>query len=105
MKMGAPVFVKYDDDIIGLTYASYEALKSMPHVGKGKGTEYIANVCFSKLSHNILKYWHDELNDLNTYINIENFLWSVKQEPEHVPDNDTKIINHGFDLKTSFRKM
>ena len=44
-------------------------------------------------------------NDLNTYINIENFLWSVKQEPISNPDNNTKILAHGFDLKTSFRKM
>ena len=54
---------------------------------------------------NILKYWYDDLNDLNTYINIENFLWSVKQEPVANPDNKTKILSHGFDLKTSFRKM
>ena len=36
---------------------------------------------------------------------IENYLWSMKQEPISEPDNDTKIISHGFDLKTSFRKM
>ena len=48
---------------------------------------------------------YNDLADLNTYINIENFLWSVKQEPIVNPDNKTKIISHGFDLKTSFRKM
>ena len=66
---------------------------------------YITNISFQKLQENILKYWYDELNDLNTYTNIENFLWSIKQEPEAKPDNKTKILAHGFDLKTSFRKM
>jgi hypothetical protein len=54
---------------------------------------------------NILKYYYNDLADLNTYINIENFLWSIKQEPAATPDNKTKIQAHGFDLKTSFRKM
>ena len=66
---------------------------------------YITNISFQKLDKNVLKYWYDDLMDLNTYINIENFLWSVKQEPEANPDNKTKIVAHGFDLKTSFRKM
>ena len=54
---------------------------------------------------NILKYYYNDLVDLNTYINIENFLWSIKQEPVAAPDNKTKLQAHGFDLKTSFRKM
>lgn len=29
----------------------------------------------------------------------------MKKEPESIPDNKTKIINAGFDLKTSFRNM
>lgn len=41
----------------------------------------------------------------SVYNDIENFLWANKQEPISEPDNKTKIINHGFDLKTSFRKM
>ena len=53
----------------------------------------------------ILKFWIDNLMNINTYNNIENFLWSIKQEPTSEPDNKTKIINHGFDLKTSFRNM
>lgn len=39
------------------------------------------------------------------YNDIENFLWSQKQEKMVIPDNTTKIISHGFDTKTSFRKM
>jgi hypothetical protein len=41
----------------------------------------------------------------SVYNDIENFLWANKQEPISELDNKTKIINHGFDLKTSFRKM
>ena len=104
MKIGAPTFVKYDDAVVEPTYG-FEPRQQMDVVGNGKNLQYIANICFNKLSGGILKCWFDELNDLNTYINIENFLWASKQEPEHVPDNNTKIINHGFDLKTSFRKM
>lgn len=44
-------------------------------------------------------------NEQNVYIDIENFLWETKKEPESIPDNKTKIINAGFDLKTSFRNM
>lgn len=44
-------------------------------------------------------------NEQNVYIDIENFLWETKKEPECLPDNKTKIINAGFDLKTSFRNM
>ena len=72
---------------------------------QGKIVRYVTDICFNKLNNNILKYWYNELNDINTYINIENFLWSIKQEPVSTPDNKTKILSHGFDLKTSFRKM
>ena len=101
MKIGAPVFVNYDSDLLGTAYDVY----NLEERGEGRRAVYAANICFNKLTDNVLKYWFDELNDLNTYINIENFLWATKQEPEHIPDNNTKIINHGFDLKTSFRKM
>lgn len=99
-KLNAPVYVGYD-------YKLFNDSVYAEQVSEGKFTDirYITNICFNKLSLNILKYWYDELNDVNTYNNIENFLWSVKQEPIANPDNKTKIISHGFDLKTSFRKM
>ena len=50
-------------------------------------------------------YIKEDLDNRPIYNDIENFLWSIKQEPISEPDNKTKIINHGFDLKTSFRKM
>lgn len=105
MKIGAPIFIKYDKSLLGTTYGSAEYLNSFEKVGSGRHYEYMANICFNKLDNNILKAWFDEVNNLNTYINIENFLWASKKEPESEPDNKTKIINHGFDLKTSFRNM
>jgi len=100
-KLSSPVFTKYYRDVFEKTV--YE------NVTKGDSIKnpihYISGICFNKLNKNITKYWFDELNDLNTYINIENFLWSSKQEPISNPDNNTKIVSHGFDLKTSFRKM
>lgn len=98
-KLNAPVFIKYYSELFANS-CYWEELysdKNQKH--------YITNISFQKLDKNVLKYWYDDLMDLNTYINIENFLWSVKQEPEANPDNKTKIIAHGFDLKTSFRKM
>lgn len=99
-KLNAPVYVWYN-------YKMFDSSVYAEKINEGKMTDirYITNICFNKLSINILKYWFDELNNINTYINIENFLWSVKQEPIANPDNKTKILNHGFDLKTSFRKM
>ena len=100
VKLNAPVFVEY-------YYELFEGGCYNENILANKLEEkhYITNISFSKLNINILKYWYDELNTVNTYNNIENFLWSVKQEPEANPDNKTKIIAHGFDLKTSFRKM
>lgn len=101
-KIGAPVFVKNYSELFNgennNVYGNEWEINKKP-------IHYITNISFQKLQENILKYWYDELNDLNTYINIENFLWSIKQEPEAKPDNKTKILAHGFDLKTSFRKM
>ena len=83
--------------------SAYYNLKD--YKGKEKDKYWIGNCSFEKLGKNILKIWMEELMSVNTYNNIENFLWSIKQEPISEPDNKTKIVNHGFDLKTSFRKM
>ena len=53
----------------------------------------------------ILSAYPNILAERDIYNDIENFLWSQKQEPMSIPDNKTKILSHGFDLKTSFRKM
>ena len=55
---------------------------------------------------NIINTIFDDLtSNRSVYTDIENFLWANKQEPISEPDNKTKIVNHGFDLKTSFRNM
>lgn len=107
MKLNAPVWIEAYDELISQTvYFEYSNENKIKHIGNStRYAQYITNICFNKLNENILKYWYNDLMDLNTYINIENFLWSVKQEPVSIPDNKTKIISHGFDLKTSFRKM
>ena len=103
-KIESPVFVKYDYDLF-VNGAYWDYWPQEPKIGNLKETHYITDISFQKLNYNILKYWIDDLFILNTYINIENFLWSIKQEPISNPDNKTKIVAHGFDLKTSFRKM
>lgn len=103
-KLESPIFVKYEYDLF-VNGAYQDAWPENAKVGTEKTTHYVTDISFQKLNYNILKYWYNELFDINTYINIENFLWSIKQEPEAKPDNKTKILAHGFDLKTSFRKM
>ena len=68
-------------------------------------TDLIVNPVFTDYDSKILKPIRDILDNTPVYNDIENFLWMTKQEPISEPDNKTKIINHGFDLKTSFRKM
>ena len=103
-KIESPVFVKYYSELFA-DGAYWNNWPEEPRFGNSEYTHYVTSICFNKLNKNILKYWYDDAFDINTYINIENFLWSIKQEPESIPDNKTKIIAHGFDLKTSFRKM
>ena len=103
-KIESPVFTKYYDELY-VDGAYYNNWPQEPRVGHKDITHYVTNISFQKLNYNILKYWYNDVFDLNIYINIENFLWSIKQEPEAKPDNKTKILAHGFDLKTSFRKM
>jgi len=104
-KLNSPVFVYYHSELFDdSVYAEQINHKSYKN-GVSNPVYCITDISFQKLKMNILKYWWTELNDLNTYINIENFLWSIKQEPESVPDNKTKIISHGFDLKESFRNI
>lgn len=103
-KIESPIFVKYVCELfVNGTY--WNNWPTKPKIYKIPYTHYVTDISFQKLNCNILKYWYNDLFDLNTYINIENFLWSIKQEPESKPDNKTKILAHGFDIKTSFRKM
>lgn len=80
-------------------YGTYENhhFKSYNHI--------IKNIIFTDQPTYWLKYIKEDLDKRDVYTDIENYLWSMKQEPISEPDNETKIISHGFDLKTSFRKM
>lgn len=103
-KINSPVFVKYYDDLFlyGVYYENTKEFHSPKDTNK---IHYVTGISFQKLNQNILKYWYDDLNIINTYNDIENFLWSVKKEPVSNPDNKTRILSHGFDLKTSFRNV
>lgn len=116
--LGAPVFCVYVDDLfIGTAYADAASIKLCKEnldkiamidgcrIRGDKKVTMMTNVCFTKLNFPIMKFWFDDLNTINTYSNIENFLMTSKLDPEPIISNDGKIIAHGFDLKTSFRKM
>jgi hypothetical protein len=75
------------------------------HTNHNYYTDLIVNPVFTDYDSKILKPIRDILDNTPVYNDIENFLWMTKQEPISEPDNKTKIINHGFDVKTSFRKM
>ena len=106
LKYGAPVFCEYNDKVIDTKpYLDVKEYKGEADAHKWVNIHWIANCCFSKVGTDMLKIWGDEVMGLGTYTNIENFLWASKQEPISEPDNKTKIINHGFDLKTSFRNV
>lgn len=53
----------------------------------------------------LLKQYSREDLDQNIYSNIEQFIVNKNIEEIKEPDNKTKIVNAGFDLKTSFRNM
>ena len=72
------------------------------------GTLFFVDFSFNKMKNaglDLMKYIYNELYKRDFYSDLENFQWAIKQEPESIPDNNTKIINAGFDLKTSFRNM
>lgn len=107
--LGSPVFIE-DTEYVdfsespysGLFYDLRQELYKNPNLGKSR---YLVDLSFNELDPNIIKYWYNDLCDLNTYNYIENFLWSQKHEVESEQTNNEKILSHGFDLKTSFRKM
>lgn len=116
--LGAPVFCVYVNELFyGTAYEEAASIKptkeNKDKIAFIKGARMrgdnavtlMTNVCFNKLNFPITKFWFDELNSVNTYSNIESFLLTSKLDPEPKITNEGKIIAHGFDLKTSFRKM
>ena len=96
----APVFCQYVYPITNMS----KLIRTFDYHEMNQ-SKFIINLSFIKLNPDIIRFWIDDLLDINTYNNIENFLWSIKQEPIANPDNNTKIISHGFDLKESFRNI
>ena len=101
----APVFIE-EDDLLDLYHAGYSLERDEIYKKRRSNyDQYVINPSLTTINPQIIKYWYDDLVNINTYNDIENFLWSIKQEPVSEPTNKQKIINHGFDIKTSFRKM
>ena len=121
LKIHSPVFITYAWEILGKTYGYLNDVKfrtedkdkiqlcdGLPIVINSDNKyvpQLVTNVCFNQLADNIIKYWYDDLLVSNVYSDIENFLMTSKLDPEPKISNEGKIIAHGFDLKTSFRKM
>lgn len=119
LKIKSPVFVTYAWELLGKTYGYLNDVKfrnedmdkiqlcdGLPIVRNSEGKyvpQLITNVCFNELDKTLPKYWYDDM--ANVYSDIENFLMTSKLDPEPKISNEGKIIAHGFDLKTSFRKM
>jgi len=99
-KLNSPIFIE-EDTFIDLYHAGYKLEKD----NKVRYNQYVVDISLTAINPQIIKYWYNDLVNINTYNDIENFLWSQKQEPISEPTNKQKIVNHGFDLKTSFRKM
>ena len=94
----SPVLI-LSPNIAMLSHAEFD------NIDKTNSPKVIKDFCIRSLSGNPLKFHWDFINDMDVYSNIENFLFKQKQEPISEPSNETKIVNAGFDLKTSFRKM
>lgn len=107
--LGSPVFIENSEyvDFSDSPYSGlFDDLRRELYKNPGLGKfHYLVDLSFNELNPDIIKYWYNDLCDLNTYNYIENFLWSQKHEEASEQTNDEKILSHGFDLKTSFRKM
>lgn len=123
LKIESPMFITYAWELLGKTYGYLDSVKYndankdkiqlceniIPTASYVNGVykyipRLVTNVCFNQLNENIIKYWYDDMV-ANIYSDIENFLMTSKLDPEPKISNEGKIIAHGFDLKTSFRKM
>ena len=65
--------------------------------------KYTANPFLGKTK--LLSYYPNILSERDIYTELENYLILKQQDPISEPDNKTKIISHGFDLKSSFRNV
>lgn len=98
LEVGTPAFLSMD----GLDARS----KTEPgESGYGrKSGRCVLDCCFSDLDISPLRGIMQELDPYNVYAQIENYLVAAGSSPMEEPDDKTKIIAAGFDLKSSFRK-
>lgn len=117
----APVFISFTEnqnnfikylDFLPESFSELKktAIKRHVKIGRYSGTNIIiSNISFNFLNDygiNLLKYWNSEFyNNRDVYNDIESFILSHKEMPISEPTNDIKILNAGFDLKTSFRNV
>jgi len=99
-EIGYPVFTLAYNELYkeGLSPSLYDCDPKMEE------EMVVYNSVFTNLEYNLLALWGKELRDGQTYINIESFLSTQDQKPIPEPSNKAKIVSHGFDIKTSFRK-
>ena len=95
--LGCPVFLG------PIMYANYDSDTYYAAVFYGNPNLCELNKKFVGLF-NCIKELDPYIDD-TIYDRIENYLYSSKVEPIAEPDNKTRIVNAGFDLKTSFRNV
>jgi|GEM_PF-3317354 len=64
---------------------------------------FFRNITFSQLADSPFRYF--DIDPLDAYNRIESCLMTLHKEKPCEPSNTTKIVSHGFDLKTSFRNV
>ncbi len=106
----SPVFILMPDTLSRYGDRFNDRFNSSIHTYIANGEPFasmVVNPVFTDIEKvNLIKEIMKDLTEnRSVYNDIENFLWSMRMEPVSEPDNKTKIVNHGFDLKTSFRKM
>lgn len=95
------IFDKFNAPIIRYVRNNIE---NYPHLNRNS-YKFFADLNINLSKTPLLRYYPNIHNERDIYTEIENWVIANQQEPIHIPDNKTKIVSHGFDLKTSFRKM
>lgn len=97
-------FKDYNDSFIKECPELFKLLDTPTFIIDNNYNNYITTDAIIMTS-GLLKHYNREDIDKNIYTNIEQFIAQRNMEEIHEADNKIKIINAGFDLKTSFRNM
>lgn len=93
--LGSPVF--YMSDYSKIIEDKKEKVPRYP-----KGIDIVTDCNFSELFNIDIEWLKTDTTIRNR---IEHFIIEVSEKPIPESDNKTKILSHGFDLKTSFRNV